>query len=192
MSKPKHWLLLIILLNTGCYSLQKSIESGKPYNEQINWPESHSLSNAEFYIHNKIEIEAPPEIVWNILVEAEAWPDWYEGMQEVEVIGSDSGLITASDSMRFITMKRQFSARVTEYLPFERLSWETLHPKMSALHTWLIIPTDKGCLVVTDESQTGQLARLQKAFLPNKLKNFHDLWLQGLKAKAESKSKSSE
>jgi len=184
------FLLLGSFLFSSCYSLKKSIESGEPYNEQINWPKGYGMSETEFYMHNKIEIEASPEIVWNILTQAEQWPEWYMGMKNVKVVGSETGIIDGKVDMTFNTMNRDFNAKVTEYKPYERLSWETIHPKMMGIHAWLIIPTKKGCLVVTDESQYGTLARLQKIFLPNKLRKLHDVWLEEMKIKAEEKSKS--
>ena len=181
--------LLALLLFSSCYSLKKSVESGKPYNEQINWPQGYDMDETEFYLHNKIEIEAPPEIVWEILTYAEDWPNWYKGMKNVSVVNSQDGIIEVKVYLSFNTMKRDFNSKETEYQPYERLSWETIHPKMMGVHAWLIIPTDKGCLVVTDESQHGKLARLQKLFLPNKLRKLHDVWLEEMKIKAEAKVK---
>lgn len=53
------------------------------------------------------------------------------------------------------------------------------------MHAWVIIPTENGYKVVTDESQNGQLARLQKIFLPNKLRKQTDNWIRLLKKGAE-------
>jgi hypothetical protein len=49
----------------------------------------------------------------------------------------------------------------------------------------LIIPNENGCLLITDEVQKGTLAKLQKIFLPNKLRKLHDVWLGEFKAKSE-------
>lgn len=184
--------LLYLILFSSCYSLKKSIASGKPYNEQINWPEGYGMNETEFYLHNKIEIEASPKIVWEILTNAEDWPNWYKGMKNVNVVDSDAGIIDGKVDMAFNTMNRDFNARVTEYEPYKRLSWETIHPKMMGIHAWLMIPTEKGTLVVTDESQYGKLARLQKVFVPNKLRKLHDVWLEEMKAKAEAKVKANQ
>jgi len=181
--------ILCLFLFSSCYSLKKSVESGQPYNEQINWPQGYQLNETEFYLHNKIEIEASPQIVWNILMNAEDWPNWYMGMNNVKVVNSDTGIIDGKVDMAFNTMNRDFKARVIEYEPYERLSWETMDDDMMGVHAWLFIPTEKGCMVVTDESQYGKLAKLQKIFLPNKLRKLHDVWLEEMKIKAEAKSK---
>jgi len=189
MTRIPFYLMLCLFLFPSCYSLKKSVESGKPYNEQINWPKGYDMNETEFYLHNKIEIEAPPKIVWEILTNAEDWPNWYKGMKDVKVLDSNTGIIDGKVDMNFNTMKRDFKATVTEYKPFERLSWNTVDSKMMGIHAWLIIPTEKGCLVITDESQYGKLARLQKIFLPNKLRKLHDVWLEEMKIKAEAKTK---
>jgi len=189
MARIFFFLLSVSFLFPSCYSLKKSVESGKPYNEQINWPKDYGMTETEFYLHNKIEIEASPETVWNILTQAEQWSDWYVGMKNVKVLDSETGIIDGKVDMTFNTMNRDFKATVIEYQPYERLSWETMDDKMMGVHAWLIIPTEKGCLVVTDESQYGTLARLQKIFLPNKLRKLHDVWLEEMKIKAEAQAK---
>lgn len=188
MARILFYFIAISFLCSSCYSLKKSIESGTPYNEEINWPNGYRLSETEFYIHNKIEIKASPEVVWNILIKAEDWPLWYKGMKSTEIIGSTDGTLKANSNMKFNTMNRDFEGKIIEFQPFERLTWETTNPKLNAIHAWLIIPTDKGCLVVTDESQYGRLAKLQTFFAPNKLRKLHDVWLTELKNKAESKN----
>ena len=188
MARTIVYLIVISVSLSSCYSLKKSIEAGKPYNETINWPKGYNLSETEFYIHNKIDIDAPPETVWNVLIRAEDWPGWYKGMEYTEIIGSEDGVLSLDSKMKFKTMNRDFEATIIEYELFKRLTWESINPKLNALHAWLIIPTARGCLVITDESQYGKLAKLQTIFVPNKLRKLHDVWLTELKIKAEAKN----
>lgn len=178
-------IVLCVILLVSCYSTKNAIEKGNPYNEEIQWPTDYTLSKADFYIHNKIQINASAETIWNILIDAKSWPEWYVGMKYVTLTKSSSGYLENNAEMLFSTMKQDFNGKIKEFIPFERLAWETTHPNLNAYHAWLIIPNDTGCLVVTDESQHGKLARLQKKFLPYKLKNYHDIWLKELKKKAE-------
>lgn len=184
----KHAILFFILslLLFSCYSLKRSIKEGEPYNKQINWPEAYALDQTQFYIHNKIEINANPEVVWDILINAEAWPTWYKGMENVKILDTNQNRLISDSKLSFKTMGNNFQAQIIEYQPYEKLSWETKNKNLQAVHAWLIIPTEKGCLVVTDESQYGLLAKLQKIFLPKKLKKLHDVWLTELKKKAEN------
>ena len=169
----------------GCYSLKKSVDNGKPYNDQIDWPPDYELDKTVFYIHNRIDINASPQTVWNILIQAEAWPDWYQGIREVKVLNDSDSTIKPDSKLTFNTMNRDFNGIIKEFKPYERLAWETIHEKLNAYHAWLIIPNENGCSVITDESQYGKLAKLQIIFVPNKLRKLHDKWLEELKKKAE-------
>ena len=181
-------LLLVFgaVVLTSCYSTKRAIKKGEPYGEQIRWPAGYELSETQFYIHNQVDIQASPETVWGILIEAERWPDWYEGMRDVKVLNAADGILTDDSQMTFNTMKRDFEGTITEFMPYERLAWETVSDDLSAYHAWLIVPMESGCRVVTAESQHGKLARLQKVFRPHKLKRLHDVWLAELKKKAEA------
>ena len=45
--------------------------------EKINWPANNEPSESKFYVHNEIEINARPEVVWSYLIDALKWPFWY-------------------------------------------------------------------------------------------------------------------
>jgi len=68
------------------------------------------------------------------------------------------------------------------------LAWDAKGIGILAYHAWLIIPTASGCTVLTEETQYGFLCRLGKLFMPNRMHQYHQLWLEGLKRKAEEQS----
>lgn len=181
-------LIIIIgtLLITGCYSTKRSIEKSQPYGSQIHWPKDYRPEDADFYIHNQLQINAPAEAVWDLLLRAEDWPNWYEGMSNVKILRSENAKIQPGNQLQFSTMKRDFTGTVREFEPPYRLAWETKNDKLKAYHAWLIIPNEDGCLLITDEVQKGKLAKLQKVFLPNKLRKLHDIWLTGFKETLEN------
>jgi uncharacterized protein YndB with AHSA1/START domain len=139
-----------------------------------------------FFVHNEIEISAPPQVVWDILVQAEEWPKWYLGALNVKVLRPAGSRLAADGVFAWNTMGLDFESQIKEFVPPFRLSWESSKSSIKGYHAWLFIPTDKGCRVVTDESQHGRLAVAQKIFLPNKLRKLHDVWLGELKKKAET------
>ena len=183
----KHFMLLACsFLFAGCYSVKKAVVEAQPYSRQINWPEDYKPADADFYIHSKIQIDAAPELVWGLLIDAENWPNWYEGMSNVEVLNAENKQIHMDCQLTFSTMGRDFDGTVREFEPYARLAWETKNEKLGAYHAWLIVPNEHGCLLITDEVQKGKLAKLQKVFLPNKLRKLHDTWLAGFKEKSEN------
>lgn len=153
---------------------------------KITWPEAYLPETAKFFVHNEIDVNAPPEAVWELLVEAAAWPTWYEGAEDVEITPANDGRLHAGSSFTWKTMGLRFTSDVNVFEPPYRLDWESKKKSIQGYHAWLIIPTETGCRVITDESQKGWLTFLEKTFQPNKLKRLHDAWLGKIKEKAEA------
>lgn len=176
--------VVLAALALGCASNRDAIEASQRFPKRINWPQEYEPEEASFFIHNEIEIAAPPERVWNILIRAESWPDWYEGARNVKLLGGkrvlDDGAV-----FTWTTMGLDFTSTIREFVPHERLSWESEKDVISGYHAWLIIPTDTGCTLITDEAQNGFLTFFEKIFEPNTLRELHDVWLEQIKRKAE-------
>ena len=184
-------VLLMLLSLQSCYSLKKSIEGGKPNSEAIQWPEGYHPDEASFFVHNEIEINADPQVVWDILLQAEIWPEWYEGASDVQVLTNETGRLEAQSIFSWKTMGQDFSSTtIKEFEAPYRLGWEATKNNIRGYHAWLIIPNaNGGCRVVTSETQHGFLTLMQKIFVPNKLRKLHDIWLEELKIKAENEVK---
>ncbi|MEO1594429.1 MAG: SRPBCC domain-containing protein [Pseudomonadota bacterium] len=177
----------LVLLFTGCASLGEAVTRSNEAPGTINWPADYAPKEADFFVHNRIDINAPPETVWNVIVQAETWPDWYEGAFNVDVKG-ESEVLDADALFTWKTMGLNFESRVTEFEPYSRLSWESKRRVIRGYHAWLLVPTETGTTLITDESQHGFLAYMQRIFTPNKLRRLHDVWLAEIKARAESKA----
>lgn len=190
--RPVLALAIASCLAGGCASVPpvgtagNQFSAATPAPDQIRWPEGYKPDRAAFTISNSIEIAAPPQVVWDDLVNAQAWPQWYKGATNVTVEGSDDGIIQEGSTIRWRTMDQNLTTKVVEFEPPYRMGWESRQSTLKAYHAWLLIPTADGTRVVTDESQFGLLANLQRIFLPNKLRDLHDVWLKELKARAEA------
>lgn len=160
--------------------------SEKKFNKEITWPEGFHPTESKFYVENEIEINASPEIVWSILIEAESWPDWYEGAKDVKVSGKNSPNLSKEARLSWETMGLKFDSEVTEFESNQRLAWLSDKKSIQGYHIWIITPTENGCRVLTAETQNGWLTFFEKTFQPNKLRRLHDIWLAELKQKAES------
>jgi hypothetical protein len=184
-------ILLLFCINTKIQAQQnpaKSIKT-KKYDSTTNlvvWPEEFNPKKAKWYVYNEIEINAKPEKVWNILIDAKKWHTFYKGVESaIEYI--DTTATTLRNGLRFKlhTMGLQLEPEIKEFVPNERIAWEVRKGNLTAYHAWVIVPTDKGCRLITPESQNGFLTFLQKIFKPSKLLNLHEHWLEMIKAKAE-------
>lgn len=189
----RHYLLLALALLVGCASPPRVAPTPPGANPralgpaQMYWPPQYDPADAGFFVHNEIDVRAPPEVVWDILVDAERWAAFYEGAADVHVEGRTDGRLAPGVSFRWRTMDLDFVSTVVEHAPPYRLSWESRKASIQGYHSWLVVPTSDGCRVVTAESQHGFLTAMQALFVPNKLRRLHDVWLRGIKQRAEAR-----
>jgi len=177
-------LLSILTLSTNTVAQTKT----KKYKEdenKINWPVEFNPIKSNFYVQNEININADPKKVWKLLIEAKQWNQWYSGIQKIKFQDSTQKNLGLNVLVYWESMGQKLNNTIVEYQPFERLSWSFKEKNLQGCHAWIIIPTSFGCRVITAESQTGKLAKLQRIFLPNKLLKQHDQWLKKLKIEAE-------
>ncbi len=158
----------------------------RPSAERIRWPERYSPEKSTFFVHNEIQIKAPPKVVWDILLQAESWPQWYTGAKNVKLKNSQSRRLQADSIFSWTTMGMSFQSHVQEFSAPSRLAWESKKRLIQGYHAWLLVPTARGCKVITDESFRGPLGILQGTFIPNKLHRLHQIFLDELKRKAEA------
>ena len=183
--------LLLVTALAACSSIPPVGEPGNEFptrpmpSDQIRWPEAYEPEKATFNIVNEIEVEAPPEDVWNLLVRAGEWPDWYEGASNVQLLDSTSDRLAADSQFSWRTMDQDLVTNVVEFTPPFRMGWESRKSTLKAYHAWLLIPTATGTRIVTEESQYGWLAFLQSVFVPNELSDLHDIWLAAIKQRVE-------
>lgn len=175
---------IVALTCTACASLKPDITASRSQPEQVNWPDGYLPEDASFFVHNEIDIDAPPEIIWELLVKAEDWSNWYDGASNIDIRGNETSLQPGS-VFDWRTMGLTFESTITEFVPYERLSWESEKSLIRGYHAWLILPTDTGSKVITAESQRGFLSVMERIFQPNKLRKLHDVWLQELKRLSE-------
>ncbi len=178
-------LVLLLLFSISCRSIDKDLQASRQYKEKINWPPEYKPEESSFFIHNSIRIKASPEAVWSILIQAESWPQWYEGAENVK-LQKGHRVLQADSVFTWSTMGLDFTSTIKEFVPNRRLSWESKKTVIRGYHAWLIIPTEGGSILITDEAQHGFLTHLQKVFVPNKLHRLHDIWLAKIKEKAEA------
>ncbi|MBS2018088.1 MAG: SRPBCC domain-containing protein [Deltaproteobacteria bacterium] len=152
--------------------------------DEVHWPEQYEPEKTSFFVTNVIDIEAPPELVWEELMSPEAWPSWYEGAENVKVLTPLP--LRVGSEFRWETMGLEFVSKVHELDAPYRLSWESRKTTIKGYHAWVIVRTAPGSRVITEESQVGFLTAMQKIFVPNKLRRLHDIWLAKLKERAEA------
>jgi hypothetical protein len=76
----------------------------------------------------------------------------------------------------------KLKSTVQEFVPNERVAWNARGLGVDAYHAWLLLSRAAGTHVITEETQYGALARLQRLFMPRRMKRGHQLWLESLSA----------
>ena len=151
----------------------------------IIWPEKFAPANSPVFVSNTIDIKASPEKVWCWLTHATTCHEWYFNASKMQILHQQSNRLLADTVFGWRTFGFHLQSTVKEFVSYERLAWDAKGTGIFAYHAWLIIPTATGCTVITEETQHGWLCRLGKLFMRNRMHKYHQLWLQGLKRKAE-------
>ncbi|HMN91170.1 MAG TPA: SRPBCC domain-containing protein [Saprospiraceae bacterium] len=160
-----------------------------PNTNLVVWPDEFNPTKAKWYVYNEIEINAKPEVVWAILIDAKKWHTFYKGVQSpVEFMDTNAPTLKNGLAFKMHTMGLHLEPVMKEFVPNERMAWEVRRGNLTAYHAWVIVPTANGCRLITPEAQNGFLTFLQKVFQPNKLLKLHDIWLRLIKEQAEKQS----
>jgi hypothetical protein len=155
----------------------------------IHWPAGFTPDDADLFSHNELLIKAPCERVWNHIVEATKWPQWYPNSSNVEILGAGGGVLKDNAVFRWTTFGLPLESRINEFVPFSRIGWFGYAPGTapSFYHTWYLKAEGGGCRVVTDEVGKGESAAHFREVDEGAMHRGHDLWLATLKWVSESK-----
>ena len=151
----------------------------------IRWPEGHDPKQTAVHVRNELDMPVFPEAIWPWLVRAPLWPTWYPNSQNVRLEGGGQELKLGT-KFTWKTFGASLSSQVTELVPLERLAWTAKASGIDAYHAWLVERRPSGCHVLTEETQNGLLARLNKAFRPGIMQAQHQVWLERLLEKGKS------
>jgi len=129
-----------------------------------------------------MQIAASPAKVWDLLIDAPAWPSWCPQIESVKAPGE------LEMGTRFVwkSSGTTVDSEVQLVEPDRRLSWTGTASSARAIHVWELKATpDGGTLVTVKESMTGPLMRW--LYSSAKLAASETVWLTALKQAAEKK-----
>ena len=151
----------------------------------IKWPARYAPERVAVRVSNEILIAAEPATVWAWLVRASLWPTWYPNSRRVKIAGGAADL-SPGTTFTWRTFGAGVRSTVLEFEPPFRIAWDGAVLMGDVYHAWLITPRERGCHVLTEEHQNGLGPRLQALLMPQRMFNGHKLWLERLRAMAES------
>ena len=199
MSTWKVWKFVVLcVLVTGAIVAGRA-QTTKPVNEaltvngdgaqrakDIHWPDGFHPEQADLFAHNEIVIRASCEKVFTNIVDAETWPSWYPNSHNVKVLNSPDGKLHKEARFSWDTFGHHIESRVHEFVPGSRIGWFGDGIGLNAYHTFLLLKTDEGCHIVTEEVVKGPGAADLRQKQPNAMHEGHDLWLSTLKQRSEN------
>jgi uncharacterized protein YndB with AHSA1/START domain len=158
--------------------------------DHVIWPEQFDPKISAIYALNDIDVKAPAEVVWKLLVDAENWSDHFPPEDQVKILSGESELMLGTKFHR-VTVGYPMSPIVTECVPGRRLAWSTTvdddETGSTAYHGWVITPMEDGCHVLSEETQQGEFfLELIGRKHPGALFRYHQDWVEGLARAAEA------
>jgi uncharacterized protein YndB with AHSA1/START domain len=157
--------------------------------DHVIWPEKYHPKTSAIYALNDIDVKAPPEVVWELLVDAENWSKYFPAEDQVRILTGEKELAFGTKYSR-VTVGFLMDLVVRECEPSRRLAWSTVvdgdETGSSAYHGWVITRTDTGCHVLTEETQQGPFfLELIGRRYPGALYRYHQEWVESLARAAE-------
>jgi hypothetical protein len=152
---------------------------------EIHWPAEHAPADADLFAHNELLIHASCSIVWQHLVQAQSWPEWYPNSHNVKLLNSSDGRLHQDTQFSWDTFGVHIQSHVHEFVLDSRIGWFGEGTDLDAYHTFLLLKALEGCRVVTEEVVRGPEAVEFRKKDPNAMHRGHDLWLSSLRQISE-------
>jgi uncharacterized protein YndB with AHSA1/START domain len=152
---------------------------------EIHWPVGFDPAKADLFSHNELLIGAPCERVWQHIVDATKWPEWYPNSKDVRIV--EGARLAQGAVFRWTTFGLPLESKINEFVPYTRIGWYGYAPgttpsaEHSFYHTWFLAPEGDACRVVTDEVGMGKDAAHLRETDESPMHRGHDLWLATLK-----------
>lgn len=119
-----------------------------------NFGLSPSIRAMSIYVERTIEIEAPPEVVWKVMIDVEKWPEWTASMRKIELMG-DAPFGKGSSARVAPRMAPRGVWTVTEFEENRSFTWEAKSANSVALAEHVIEPVDGGSRVTLSATVSG-------------------------------------
>ena len=158
--------------------------------DHVTYPPEFDPRISPIYALNEIDVKAPAELVWKLLIDAERWSDYFPPEDQVKIL-SGKPVLALGTKYRRVTIGFPMNLVVTECEAGRRLSWSTTvagdDTGSSAFHGWVITPTSDGCHVLSEETQQGPWFLEQLGHKhPGGLYRYHQDWIEALARAAEA------
>jgi uncharacterized protein YndB with AHSA1/START domain len=139
--------------------------------------------NAPAFASFEIEINAPPEVVWDVLTDLRGWPSWNSDVQTVQ--GGES--LSVGMMFKWKSGGSTIKSTIQEVDRPTLIAWTGKVMWIRAVHVWHLTAQNGRTLVRTEESFEGLVASLFKRSLKKMLDESISNGAKRLKTEAEKR-----
>jgi uncharacterized membrane protein len=137
-----------------------------------------------------IDVDAPPERVWAVMANVEAWPQWTASVSEVTRL--DTGRFDVGSRVRIRQPRLPVAVWTVDVLESGRsFTWVTGVPGFRTTATHLVERRRGGSRVILEIDQRGVVGELFGRWTANLTERYLNLEAVGLKRRAEESSSAS-
>jgi uncharacterized membrane protein len=138
-------------------------------------------ATAPVWSTGEIEIDAPVDVVWDVLTHISDWPSWNPDVKSVSV----NGLVGEGMSFRWKAGPTTISSTIRYLDRLRGIAWTGDTMGIDAIHVWHFEPRGERTVVRTEESYDGFATHLLRRSLQRVLDKGLTDGLQYLKAESE-------
>jgi hypothetical protein len=142
--------------------------------------------DAPAYAEGRIEVDAPRQLVWDVLVAFADWPSWNTGVTSVEYAGP----LEPGALFRWKSGPGTIRSRVEEVDAPRAIAWRGKTFGIKAEHAWQLDDADGKTVVATQEGWRGLVVRFLRHSIRPTLQRSIDEGLEALKVEAERRAAS--
>ncbi len=139
-------------------------------------------------IEKSIVVAAPPDKVWEFVIDPRKWHSWYEGLSEAKSIQGDGGVGTVIEhSITVYNIPMPLKTTVVTFEPGARWKSEFTGPMTKGAQEWTYEATNGGTEVgLIVETELSGPAKLAERMVINAFDKMTDQSLANLKERVES------
>jgi Polyketide cyclase / dehydrase and lipid transport len=139
---------------------------------------------APVIVGGEIEIDASPEVVWEVLSTIEHWPNWNPNVRSASI----EGKLRAGTAFRWKGGPALITSKLICVDGPRQIAWTGKTMGIKVIHLYRLESRDGKTVVRTEESVEGITARLFRRPVTRSMDSAIEVGLQGLKSEAERRA----
>jgi uncharacterized protein YndB with AHSA1/START domain len=134
---------------------------------------------------DRIDINADPDTVWEVISAIDAWPSWNPAIKTASL----NGPLAEGTTFRWKAGPGTITSTLRQVSPPQVLAWTGRTMGIKAVHVYQLEPREGGTVVHTAESWEGLAARLMRRSMQRQLENALGPGLERLKEESERRAR---